>query len=596
MDQFNRDDDKDALTDRNGAPPNENPQGEQPQPPPATPEEWTAAGEPAAQPKPPEQSAPPEQPAQNPPPYSQTPYGQPPQSQQPNGQAPYGQTPYGQQPNGQTPNGQTPYGQSPYGQPPYGRQPYGQPSYGQPPYGQPPYGQNPYGQNPYGQPPYGGGRGNSNDPRVPPDQPVPGDAYNPSGSYTGYTSRAARRKSRGGVIAFTVVLSFFVVLFLGGLAAYGLIHSELGSALGIGLPAASERAPQDGSPQNQGDSQAQPDEGFKPVENPPSIDIITVAPPEEETVYDETGRQVLSVAQIAKKVRPSVVGIVGTAEDFYGSSSLGSGIILSADGYILTNAHVVEGSEVLTVVLDDKREFPGKLLGKDAKSDIAIVKIEAEGLQAAEFGDSDILVVGELAVAIGNPSSLDLAGTTTAGIISAVNRKLVVDASGNMLELIQTDAAINPGNSGGPLLNQYGQVIGINTIKLSSSVYEGLCFAIPTNVFKPIIDELMEHGYVSGYPTIGINGSSVTAYQAQVYNVPLGVYISSVHPDSDAANQDLKPGDIITHVNGEAVYSISDVNLIKNKFAVGDTMTLTLYREGKSFDVRIRLMDEVDLK
>ena len=334
-----------------------------------------------------------------------------------------------------------------------------------------------------------------------------------------------------------------------------------------------------------------------PVENAPSIDIQQ-APPRTTAapVYDANGMRVLTINEIYKKAVSSVVGVVTTLDSAYGGKNLGSGVIMSEDGFILTNAHVVENGASFVVVLDDKTEYDAVLIASDKKSDIAIVKIEATDLPAAEFGDSDALEVGDLAVAIGNPSSLDLAGTTTAGIISAVNREIVVDNNGNKLKLIQTDAAINPGNSGGPLLNCYGQVIGISTVKLNSSTYEGLCFAIPTTVFKPIVDELLQYGQVAGYPAIGITGEAIDRYRSQVYKIPMGVYVATVSESSDAFAKGIQPGDIITGVNGQEVYTVSDINLIKNDYHVGDSITLTIYRNGETMDFDIRLVDDVDLK
>jgi serine protease Do len=440
--------------------------------------------------------------------------------------------------------------------------------------------------------------------QAPPRTPYDTNPY--GGSYGYYRDPYAeparvRRRMRPGLTAFLIVLSIIILLFLGGVAVYGLIHSDMGAALGIGNP----------SMTSGGDNPIKPQQtsavteaaattaatSFVPIANAPSIVIVaTPTEPPTEPVCDENGMRVLSIQEIARKVKPSVVGVVTTLGSVYSGKSLGSGIIMSEDGFILTNAHVVEGGASYTVTLDDKTAYDATLIGADEKSDIAILKIDAHGLIPATFGDSDSLVVGDLAVAIGNPSSLDLAGTTTAGIISAVDRNIVVDEKGNMLELIQTDAAINPGNSGGPLLNRYGQVIGINTVKLNSQTYEGLCFAIPTNVFKPIVDELLQYGQVRGYPTIGITGKAVEAAQARAYRIPLGVYIVTIDERSDAYAKGLKPGDIITYVNGTMVSSVADINIGKKGMKVGDTLTLTVYRNGETFDVDVVLMDEIDLK
>lgn len=439
------------------------------------------------------------------------------------------------------------------------------------------------------------------------------DGFRPAGSYQnsysdsyGYTPYRTpytepevkpKKRTRTGLIVFIIVLSVFVLLFLGGFAVYGLIRSDLGASLGLasGHTAAvtSENPIKPSRPiAPESDTTTAATTSFVPVENAPTINIIT--PPQTTTaapVYED-GMRVLTIQEIAVKVKPSVVGVV-TAQ--YGGTGLGSGIIMSTDGYILTNAHVVENGEEFKVILDDGTEHEAALIGADKKSDIAILKIEADNLPAAEFGDSDALVVGDMAVAIGNPSSLELSGTTTSGIISAVDREIIVDTEGNKLHLIQTDAAINPGNSGGPLLNRYGQVIGINTVKISSSNFEGLGFAIPTNVFKPIVDELFQYGQVHGHPGIGIIGSSISSYQSRAFNIPMGVYITTVQESSDAFAKGIQAGDIITAVNGETVASVADINLIKNRFGVGDTLTLSVYRNGETFDVEITLMDDIDI-
>ena len=426
------------------------------------------------------------------------------------------------------------------------------------------------------------------DARSPYDDPVP--------------RRKRRRRLSSGMVVFIVALSVFALIFIGGLAVYGLMRSDVGAALGLSSGGASASTGENPiKPPKQSTTAAAvtttATTAFRPIENAPSINILpapvrTTAAP----VYDANGMRVLTIKEIYDKVVPSVVGVVTALDASYGGKSLGSGIIMSEDGFILTNAHVVENGVSYTVILNDKTEYGAALIGADKKSDIAILKIEAENLPAAEFGDSDALEVGDLAVAIGNPSSLDLAGTTTSGIISAVDRDIVVDSEGNKLKLIQTDAAINPGNSGGPLLNCYGQVIGINTVKLSSDTYEGLCFAIPTAVFKPIVDELLQYGQVSGYPSIGITGYAVDSYKASAYRVPEGVYIVTVNEKSDAYAKGIQPGDIITAINGEPVTSISDINLVKNTFKVGDTITLTLYRGDGYWDCEIRLVDEIELK
>ncbi len=300
-------------------------------------------------------------------------------------------------------------------------------------------------------------------------------------------------------------------------------------------------------------------------------------------------RQTLGFPEIYKKVIPSVVSISCVSSS--SSSSSGTGIIMSSDGYIITNCHVIQGSYEITVLTDGEESYSAALVGSDEASDLAVLKIEAENLTPAEFGDSDRLVVGEAVLAIGDPLGAELRGTMTDGIVSAINRDILI--GDRSLTLIQTNAALNSGNSGGPLINCYGQVIGVNTVKLQSyyTTVEGLGFAIPIASAKPIIDELVEKGYVSGRPALGIVGGEIPEYVAAYYNIPGGIYIKSVDASSDAARQGLQPGDIITAVEGTAVSSLEDLNLIKNSLVAGDTLHLTIYRAGETFDIGVVLMD-----
>lgn len=302
------------------------------------------------------------------------------------------------------------------------------------------------------------------------------------------------------------------------------------------------------------------------------------------------GFVVKDVSDVVQKVRPSVVGVITESFQTYSTSSTGSGIILSEDGYIVTNNHVVEGGDSIAVTLDDGETYAAELIGTDVKSDIAVLKIDAQNLPAAEFGDSSQVEVGEAAIAIGNP--LGLNGTVTAGIISAVNREIQVGSS-NMV-LLQTDASINPGNSGGALLNEYGQVIGVNSAKISSEDSEGLGFAIPSNTVGPIVEELIDRGYVSGRPLTGISGRNVSALTAAFYNIPQGILVDQVAPESDAAAKGLTAGDVIIGVDDIRVENISDACTLRDEHKAGDTMKLTFYRQGFTHEINIQLMEETN--
>lgn len=325
----------------------------------------------------------------------------------------------------------------------------------------------------------------------------------------------------------------------------------------------------------------------------PSLSI-NGTPETEISIPDDI--EELATVQIAAKVTPSVVGIVS----HYRSSSSegqGSGIVMSQDGFIITNAHVVSGADGINVVLHDKEEYAAKLVGIDEKTDLAVLKISAEGLTPAAFGDSSKLVVGEEVVAIGNPGGLEFSGSVTRGIVSALNRSInLSDGTGVTLNCIQTDAAISPGNSGGALVNRYGQVIGINTAKISSEGYEGLGFAIFINDAKPIIDDLLDHGYVRDRVKIGIRLSVVDEVLAEMYSTPVGMKVESIESTSNAYGQ-LQVGDVITHMDGQEIRSTEDISNILIEKKPGDTIDVTLYRpseySGETLSFTIELQEDV---
>ena len=292
----------------------------------------------------------------------------------------------------------------------------------------------------------------------------------------------------------------------------------------------------------------------------------------------------LTVPQIIAKARPSVVAI-STVSGW--STGTGSGVIMTEDGTILTNAHVVSGAQSITVRVMDGTEYEATLLGMDEKTDLAVIKIDATGLTPAEFGDSSSIVQGEIAVAIGNPLGLAFEGSVTQGIISAVSREIEVD--GRTMTYIQTDAAINPGNSGGALVNGSGQVIGINSVKVSSSDVEGLGFAIPISVALPIAEQLTTYGYVTGRPSIGIGGEDVTDYMVYYYRIPRGVLVGLVTPDSGAEAGGVEVGDVIVGLNGESVSTMDELTNEKDKYSPGDTVTLTVYRSGEYVELDVVL-------
>lgn len=315
-----------------------------------------------------------------------------------------------------------------------------------------------------------------------------------------------------------------------------------------------------------------------------------------------------SVTEIAKTVGPTIVGIRMTVSarqsGYFGNygtqQSEGSGIIISSDGYIMTNYHVVQyadpkaggsGNVLLEVFLPDKRQAEAKFIGGDSKNDLAVIKIDLKNLPVATLGDSSKLEVGELAVAIGNPLGMEFAGSVTVGVISALNR--TVDTGDKTLNLIQTDAAINPGNSGGALVNSQGQVIGINTIKISDSGVEGLGFAIPVNDAKPIVNQLIEHGYVTGRPLIGIsNALDITKLMAAQYDLPVGIYIRSIISGSGAEKAGIQEGDVLTSMAGKKVATMKELEEVKKAYKAGDTVDVTVVRNGKEIKMKLTFTEE----
>lgn len=308
---------------------------------------------------------------------------------------------------------------------------------------------------------------------------------------------------------------------------------------------------------------------------------------------------------VAQKVLPSVVGITVTysINSFWGESTgeaTGSGIIISEDGYIVTNNHVIatesssyyqitEATGIKIHLYGDESEYDAKVVGSDPYSDLAVLKIEKEGLPAATIGNSDAVLVGEFVMAIGNPLGMD--SSVTCGVVSATNRELT-DNDGKSYVTIQTDAAINSGNSGGALVNAKGEVIGINTLKLSGSGIEGMGFSIPINSTTKIINQLTEKGEVVR-PYIGIAGSSVTDSVSEIvrkqYELPEGIYVNSVEKDSPAEKAGIQQGDIITEFEGKIVKSVSELNSIKNTYDVGTEVTLKITRKKEAIDIKLTL-------
>ncbi|MBC8570417.1 S1C family serine protease [Zongyangia hominis] len=391
-------------------------------------------------------------------------------------------------------------------------------------------------------------------------------------------SRAPKPRKNKGVTAFVSILCVVFVLaglFFAGLGIYQIVTKDESKFHG---QSAQSPSGENSSPSENSGLQLQ----------------------DKPTVNDgQEADGSLSTAQIQKKVRPSVVGVIKyQAENPFAAVGEGSGIIMSADGYIVTNAHVVSGADEIGVVLSNGEDYVATLVGIDSKTDLAVLKIDAQSLSYAEFGNSEQLEVGEKAVAIGYPGGIEFGGSTTEGIISGLNR-LVKSSDGNSMNYIQTDAAINPGNSGGALINRFGQVIGINSAKISNVNYEGIGFAIPINEAKPIIDELKRNGRVTGRVKIGITIQPVTEALSKLNEVPQGVRIISIDPDSDAAAKNLAVGDIITKINDKEILKNADVAEALEGLKPGQSIKMTIYRKTgsgsqKTFEISVVLQEDIE--
>ena len=316
---------------------------------------------------------------------------------------------------------------------------------------------------------------------------------------------------------------------------------------------------------------------------------ITASPQSLENISEVPGA--ISWQDVYEKVMPSVVSI--TCHDGLTASS-GTGVIMDAGGYIITNAHVVEDALEISVLLTDGRKLTARCVGADLLSDLAVLRVTASGLVPAVFGDSDKLRVGDEVVAIGDPLGVELRGTMTNGIISGINRDI---KSGNRtLTLMQTTAALNTGNSGGPLVNCYGQVVGINTMKIgdyaSEGGVEGLGFAIPITSVQTILEQLASKGYVAGRPDLGLKGQEISTFYQFYYRMPAGILITEVAEGSSAAQQGLRRGDILLTLDGVAVTNPDILQEITYASTVGQELQATIYREGREIPLTLIMGEE----
>ena len=393
-------------------------------------------------------------------------------------------------------------------------------------------------------------------------------------------------KSHSGAIA---VLLTAVILLCGVTTALGMLNIKLFSQLNqADDPAAGFY---DSDMESLGSShESAPSESSRPQEltTLPTGDsslVLDKAPESVENVPQEGG---LSFQQIYESTIDSVVSISCTGEN---AASSGTGVVLTENGYIVTNCHVIAGAKQITVLLTDDRQLPAQVVGSDPVSDLAVLYVQAEDLTPARFGDSGQLRVGDCVGAIGDPLGVELRGTMTDGIISAINRD--VETGGRTMTLIQTNAALNSGNSGGPLINCYGQVIGINTLKIGAFTdnagVEGLGFAIPSTTVKEIVDQLIRQGNVSGRPTLGCEGKEVSLLEQRFYRLPEGLLITAVTAGSDAEDKGICMGDVLVRLGTVRITSAEDVSRVLYGSKAGDTLEAVIYRGGRYYNLKLTL-------
>ena len=449
------------------------------------------------------------------------------------------------------------------------------------------YNQNvpPYQQNMYGQPPYGN-NGTYN------------QQYNPQ-----MFAQYPQKKTKGGIIALIIVLCSLLTIGFIGMMVYGFsvdIKEDLNSdrsdsGNSFRLPNKDSTTPFETLPDTSSQGKTHDESDYSDKVNKDYSGMKLESNPKDAKTNNS-----YTAAKASEKVSDSVVGILCYSDDVPDqadtttASSQGSGIIFSQDGYVITNAHVIGNSKTayaIRVVTSDGKVYKAGVVGYDSRTDIAVLKMDdAKGLTPATFGDSSQLEVGQDIIVVGNPGGLDYQNTTTKGVISALDRKL---STSSLTKYIQTDAAINPGNSGGPLVNYYGQVVGITTSKIVSETYEGMGFAIPSQTVKNIVDTLVKNGYVEGRVKIGISGIAVTSDQASNYNIPQGIYVQSIVSGGPCDGTSLEEGDIITEVDGETITSFADVYAILETHKPGDKIKVKYYSSSSGDgEVEITLQED----
>ncbi len=455
----------------------------------------------------------------------------------------------------------------------------------QQPTGQPVY---PYQQQPYqGYAPYQGGQ--------------PYTPYNGSYPSPGYVA-PQKKKLSGGTLAFIIILSLVLVITIISFFSYIVYRSlsrstaasepqedigsyidglddfdgaypfGFGSSSGTTFEQEITLVAENGESQmrdtDNPDSVAKPDKDIKGISLKKLPDDTDSGDYTAQAAYDKVCDSVVSVVCYDGEITDDPSDIIAQ----------GTGTIISSDGYLITNAHVINNSRsyAVSIILNNEEKYQAGIVGYDTWTDLALLKIDADDLKAVTFGDSELIEIGQDVIAIGDPGGTSFKNSLTKGIVSAVGRELDINRN---VRYIQSDAAINPGSSGGPLCNIYGQVIGINSAKISSSLYEGMTFSIPSATVKEIVDDLMHYGYVQDRVRIGFSGVEITDEEVTYYNTPRGIYIGEIADDGSLADTEVKEGDILTAIDGVEVASFQDIYDILSEHQPGDTVTLTLYRK-----------------
>ena len=398
------------------------------------------------------------------------------------------------------------------------------------------------------------------------------------------TGRTEPPKHRSGLLAMMLIL---IIFLCGIITVLGILNVRLFQQLQNQDPAELAISFRDVETQPQETAAAETQPKVSPSRQAATINLQS-SPASVENVPTDGG---LSLQEIYERNIKSVVSINAILT---GGNSTGTGVILTEDGYIVTNAHVVENAAAISVQLTDQQIFQAQVIGTDELSDLAVLKIPASGLIPAEFGDSSSLRVGDTVVAIGDPLGVEFRGTYTDGIISGIDRD--VDMDGRTMTLLQTNAALNSGNSGGPLINCYGQVIGINTMKIGAFTdkagVEGLGFAIPSTTVKTIVDQLISQGYVSGRPTLGISGEGLSSFYQHYYRMPAGLYITQVSQSSEAYEKGVEEGDLLLSINDTPVTSMDDLKSTIFSCEVGQTVQVAIYRGGQQYLLELTLEED----